>query len=142
MSKYCLVARNKDTNEFKILGIKESWYKKDGSEEITFIGSLSAIDLVTTRFTSSEEMVKRLCEQGYIDGINYDFFIASKSGKGNDNFVKIHEVIYRPYKNKRMSDFREVAFSECNGSLKNVQDRIGRLFNKFIDNAYYLPDFN
>lgn len=142
MSKYCLVARNKDNNSFKVLGIKECWYRKNGSEEFVFIGDLAAIDLVTTRFASKEEMAKRLYQSGYIDGENYDFFIASKPSKSSGNSVKIHEVIYRPYKNKRMADFREVAFSECNGSLKNVQDRIGRLFNKFIDNAYYYPDFN
>ena len=142
MSKYCLVARNKDDNSFKVLGIKECWYKKGGSEELVYVGDLSAIDLVTSRFTSSEDMAKRLCEQGYIDSKNYDFFIASSSSKSKDNTVKVHEVIYRPSKTKRMSDFREVAFSQCSGSLKDVTDRIGRIFNKFIDNAYYYPVFN
>jgi len=33
MSTYMLVARNKKDNSFKIIGIKESWYKNGGDDQ-------------------------------------------------------------------------------------------------------------
>ena len=50
-------------NTFKIIGIKESWYKSGGDDEnVCYKNSLPSIDLVTSRFLSREDMQKRLNE--------------------------------------------------------------------------------
>lgn len=142
MSNYCLVARNKKDNSFKIIGIKECWYKRDGdSENFSYMNSLGSIDLVTTRFKSREEMAKRLSDRGYIDGEGYDFFIASKAKSGLANPVKCQEVIYRPEKNERMGEFRTVAAASHLGRLSEANDKILRIFNKLITKAYHRGDY-
>ena len=142
MSSYLLVARNKKDNTFKIIGIKESWIKSGGDDKnITYKNSLSAIDLVTSRFLSSEEMQKRLIDRGYLEVGEYDFFIASKAKSTSSNSVKFHEVIYRPEKNERMAEFREVAGAKCAGDLGKTNEKVLRIFNKLLTKAYHRGDF-
>lgn len=142
MNNYCLVARNKKDNSFKIIGIKECWYRTDGdSENFSYMNSLGSIDLVTTRFRSREEMAKRLSDRGYIDGEDYDFFIASKARSGSSNPVKCQEVIYRPEKNERMAEFRTVAAASHLGRLPEANDKVLRIFNKLLTKAYHRGDY-
>ena len=143
MSSYLLVARNKKDNTFKIIGIKESWIKSGGDDNnITYKNSLSAIDLVTSRFLSSEDMQKRLIEKGYIVEGEYDFFIASKTKSGSANPVKFQEVIYRPEANERMAEFRTVAAANYAGRMNEVNDKVLRIFNKLLTKSYHRPDFD
>ena len=142
MSNYLLVARNKKDNSFKIIGIKECWYNanaKDG--DFSFKNSLASIDLVTSRFESREVMQKRLIEKGYLIDGDYDFFIASKTKSTSYNPVKFQEVIYRPERNERMAEFRNVAGSCCAGKLSDSNDKVLRIFNKLLTKAYHRGDF-
>lgn len=142
MSSYLLVARNKRNNTYKIIGIKESWYNANGKDEdYCFKNTLSALDLVTTRFTGREEMQQRLIDRGYLESGEYDFFIASKAKSTSSNPVKFQEVIYRPEKNERMAEFRIVAGSCCAGDLSKSSDKILRIFNKLLTKAYHRGDF-
>lgn len=142
MSTYMLVARNKKDNTFKIIGIKESWYKSGGDDEnVCYKNSLPSIDLVTSRFESREVMQKRLVEKGYLDEGEYDFFIASNTKSGSYNPVKFQEVIYRPEKNERMAEFRNVAGASCAGKLSDSNDKVLRIFNKLLTKAYHRGDF-
>ena len=142
MSSYLLVARNKRDNTYKIIGIKESWYNANAKDEdYCFKNSLSALDLVTTRFAGREEMQQRLIDRGYLESGEYDFFIASKAKSTSSNPVKFQEVIYRPEKNERMAEFRIVAGSCCAGDLSKSSDKILRIFNKLLTKAYHRGDF-
>ena len=94
MNMYCLVARNKKDNSFKIIGIKECWYNANGDTEIlSYKNTLASIDLVTSRFKSREEMQKRLIDRGYLDDGEYDFFIASKNKSNSSAQLRFQEVI-------------------------------------------------
>lgn len=142
MSSYLLVARNKRDNTYKIIGIKESWYNANAKDEdYCFKNSLSALDLVTTRFAGREEMQQRLIDRGYLESGEYDFFIASKAKSTSSNPVKFQEIIYRPEKNERMAEFRIVAGSCCAGDLSKSSDKILRIFNKLLTKAYHRGDF-
>lgn len=142
MSTYLLVARNKRDNSHKIIGIKESWYNANAKDEdYCFKNSLAAIDLVTTRFASREEMQQRLIDKGYLDAGEYDFFVASKARVTSSNPVKFQEVIYRPEKNERMAEFRAVAGACCAGDLSKSNEKILRIFNKLLTKAYHRGDF-
>ena len=143
MSTYMLVARNKKDNTFKIIGIKESWYKSGGDDEnVCYKNSLPSIDLVTSRFLSREDMQKRLIEKGYIAEGEYDFFVASKTKSGSSNPVKFQEVIYRPEQNERMAEFRTVASASHAGRMKEVNDKVLRIFNKLLTKSFHRPDFH
>ena len=142
MSTYMLVARNKKDNSFKILGIKESWYNANGDDKtLSYKNTLGSIDLVTTRFTSREEMQARLIDKGYLVDGDYDFFVASKTRSGSANPVKFQEVIYRPEKNERMAEFRTVAAASHTGRLNEANDKVLRIFNKLLTKAYHRGDF-
>ena len=142
MSSYLLVARNKKDNTFKVIGIKESWYNANAKEgDFSFKNTLASIDLVTSRFASREEMQKRLIDRGYLEVGEYDFFIASKAKSTSSNSVKFHEVIYRPEKNERMAEFREVAGAKCAGDLGKTNEKVLRIFNKLLTKAYHRGDF-
>lgn len=139
---YCLVARNKKDNSFKIIGIKESWYNANGNDEIlSYKNTLASIDLVTSRFKSHDEMQRRLIERGYLDDGEYDFFIASKNKSNASSPMKFQEVIYGPEKNERMAEFKEVAIASHIGRLKDSEEKIIRIFNKLISKSYYNHDY-
>lgn len=142
MSTYLLVARNKKDNSFKVLGIKESWYNANGDDKtLSYKNTLGSIDLVTTRFTSREEMQARLIAKGYLVDGDYDFFVASKTRSGSANPVKFQEVIYRPENNERMAEFRTVAAASHTGRLNEANDKVLRIFNKLLTKAYHRGDF-
>lgn len=138
MNMYCLVARNKKDNSFKIIGIKECWYNANGDTEIlSYKNTLASIDLVTSRFKSREEMQKRLIDRGYLDDGEYDFFIASKNKSNSSAQLRFQEVIYGPVKNERMAEFKEIAAASHIGRLDDSNQKIVRVFNKLITKAYY-----
>ena len=138
-----LVARNKKDNSFKIIGIKESWYKNGGDDQnVCYKNTLPSIDLVTTRFLSREDMQKRLIDKGYIVEGEYDFFIASKTKSGSVNPVKFQEVIYRPEANERMAEFRTVAAASHTSRMNEVNDKVLRIFNKLLTKTFHRPDFH
>ena len=131
---YYLIARNKTSNEFTILGLKSKWYLKNGTDILSCSNKLEVIDLVTTRFKSREEMANRLVESNYIPNNNYDFFIVSKYKNNGVEKLKFQEVIYNR-KDSRINDLRVIAYNSLNGKIK-CEENI-RLMDKFITKAEY-----
>ncbi|MBR1936836.1 MAG: hypothetical protein IJ842_03985 [Bacilli bacterium] len=70
-NKYYLIGRNNKKNEI----VNISFIKGIKSR-------LENIDLYTTNFESSEELLKKLYLDNYIDDIDYDVFICNESKKG------------------------------------------------------------
>ena len=139
MGNYYLIARNTIDNSFKVIGLKSKWYLKNGNDYTSRSNSLEAIDLVTTRFKSSEDMAKRLYDRHYIDNPNCDFFIVSKYKRNNVEKLKFQEVIYN-VKEDRTNDFRDIAYNSLNKNIrceKNI-----RLFDKFITKSFYSESYN
>ena len=139
MGKYYLVARNIDDNSHSIIPIESRWYTANGNDIPMRANSLEAIDLVTTRFKSSDEMAKRLCDKGYIKPGNYDFFIVSKYKKHGEAKLRFQEVIY-DYKQQRTDYFRKIAYDSLNGNSRSEANR--RLFDKFISKMFYNLQYN
>lgn len=131
---YYLIARDKTSNDFRILELKSKWYLKNGTNDLIRSNKLEVIDLVTTRFSSREEMANRLVEDKYILNNNYDFFIVSKYKKDNVEKLKFQEVIYNR-KDSRIEDFRKIAYNSLNGKIK-CEENI-RLLDKFITKTEY-----
>lgn len=136
---YFLVARDMTSNDFKLLELKSSWYIKDGTEVLQRSNRLEAIDLVTTRFSSREEMAKRMVTNKYIDHEKYDFFIVSKYKKNNEEKLKFQEVIYNT-KDSRINPFRKIAYNSLNNHIK-CEENI-RLLDKFMNKCYYSKEYN
>ena len=86
MKKYYLVVRYEDTNEVQAIELSTKWYLEKQDKDVFFrANSLEAIDLVTTRFKNSEEMLLRMKNNGYIRSSKADVFIASKRKKYGHN---------------------------------------------------------
>ncbi len=141
MANYVLVARSRKDNSYKIIGIKECWYRKDGDDQyFSYKNPLEVIDLVTSRFPSSEAMAARLCSNGYIPDTDYDFFIAANNR--NNSLVKFHEVIYRPEESiERVDELRKVAKSSIVDDMKSANVEVLRIFNKLISKVFYRDEY-
>lgn len=118
---YYLIARNKTSNEFRILELKSKWYLKNGTDALSRANKLEVIDLVTTRFKSREEMANRLVESNYIPNNNYDFFIVSKYKNNGVEKLKFQEIIYNR-KDSRINDLRVIAYNSLNGKIKCLEN--------------------
>ncbi len=140
MEKYYLVARNKDKGEedFKLLALKETWYLgKQGREEAKKALSLEAIDLVTMKFHSKEELVERLYKNHYISTPNVDLFIAKRNQRKGRKYIRFYELIYNPNQKDRIHDLQEIAMSFLAGKKEEQQEKIDLIFNKCIHKASY-----
>ena len=143
MSNYYLVARNVDTNKVSVLELNRKWYFKNSNDFYSRSNSLEAIDLVTTRFNSKEDMINQMVSHGYINGYNYDFFIASKYKRGKEEKIKIQEVIYNTNKD-RVDGLRNVAYESLTKGLKQSTDNKtdnNILLFKFVNKMYYKKDY-
>ena len=131
---YYLVARDLKSDNFKILEIKSKWYLKNGTDFLKRSNPLEVIDLVTTRFTSREDMAKRLVDSKLIKHTDYDFFITSKYKNKGVEKLKFQEVIYNR-KSSRINDLRVVAYNSLNRKIKCSENEL--IINKFITKADY-----
>ncbi len=141
MEEYYLIARSKETNKVSVISIKETWYLKEGMPTFKRRNSLEAIDLVTTRFKSSSEMIQRMYENGYLDTVDVDLFAAKKIKKGEKEYIKFHELIYNPLNKGRIDDLRKIAYSFLDGAKEEQRDLIDKVFNKLISKANSNEDF-
>ena len=64
MGNYFLIARDMNTNKFKVISLKNKWYVKNGTDYYSRSNKLEAIDLVTTRFNSKSDMAQRMFSNG------------------------------------------------------------------------------
>ncbi len=124
-NNYFLVARNRDTNTFKILRV----YGERGSQ-------LEKIDYATSKFKSSDELIKLLFEKERIDSLNTDLFIAYK---GNKKEMKYLEVIYNS-KDDRVQDLRNALVFSSNKNLSKSEEA-KRIVDKFCQKMEYNSEF-
>ena len=131
MKKYYLVVRYEDTNEVQAIELSTKWYLEKQDKDVFFrANSLEAIDLVTTRFKNSEEMLLRMKNNGYIRSSKADVFIASKRKKDGHNYIKIHEVIYNPLVDERVNDLRSIAKASINNDISLEIEKVKKVFDK------------
>ena len=142
MKKYYLIARNRDTNSFSIVKLKEKWYKSYGSDEMIRGHLLSDIDLVTTRFDNEEEMANMMCQNGYISSANVDCYIVSFSNYHGKEILKTKEVLYKNHDSKRIEDLRVLAKYYSNpNSYPHPSGVVDHLLDKFCTKAFYNEEF-
>ncbi len=139
MGNYFLIARDINTNYFKIIELKSKWYLKNGNDILHRSNRLEAIDLVTTRFSSKQDMAKRLVEKNIIDHDNYDFYIVNRYKRNNNLKLAYQEVIYN-VKESRTDYFRKICIDSLNNNLKSKNNI--RLIDYFINKNYYNCEFN
>lgn len=142
MNNYFLIARNKKDNLFQVIGINEKWYLgSEGRDCEHYACSLEAIDLVTSQFSSREQLSKRLCDRGYIKSSDVDIFIASKNTVGGKDYIQFDEVIYNPSNNRRMREFRKVADASLADSMvEDCKDELDYIFEDIIMTSYSADD--
>ena len=142
MEAYSLIARYKDSNEVEIIPIKEKWYLgKNGRDVKSNKVSLEALDLITTKFSSAEEMINQMYSNGYLKTPNVDLFIAKKLKRNNKEYIKTYEIIYNPSKKERIEDLRIIAYSYLSGLKDKVSILVDKVSNKLISKANSNEDF-
>lgn len=139
---YVLVAKSNRDNSYVILKIKDEWYlgkdKAKGKESSK--NSLEVIDLVTTQFSSKEQMVERLVQGGYISDSDVDIFIACKRKKDGKSYIRFDEVLYGGKKDKRVSALRDVAEESLNGNMKKNKESLHKIYDYLISSVYMCDD--
>ncbi len=143
MRKYYLVARYTQDNSLDIIKLNKKWYNKANEDEFSKANSLEAIDLITTRFSSPTEMIKRMGKK-YLKSSDVDLFIAYKK---NETELFFYEIIYNTSSN--INNFREIAKASLEQEYKSVQEQIQKiyeklayqLFNNYSYQKYYQKDF-
>ena len=93
-NEYFLIARNKNTNEFKIIPVN-----RDRSS------SLEDIDLFTIKYQDSIELTKFLNEKGIISSDEYDYFIVNQKKVNGKNILKKQEILFK--NNKKIKGIAE-----------------------------------
>lgn len=142
MGKYYLVVRYRKNNFIQIVELKKSWYLKGQSlDEKLRANNLEAIDLVTTRFQSSHEMLKKMYENHYIQSMNADIYIASKRRKNGQEYIRDYEIIYND-SSSRINNFRDIASSSLQNEISIEFDKIRDMYDEFADKLFYNSDFS
>lgn len=142
MDKYFLVARNKKDNKFRLIGINDTWYSDFGGFGCVSIANpLPVIDLVTSRFRSKEQMIKRMYENKFIDSMDVDLFIAAKRKRNEEEKLVTYEVIYDPARSERIKEFRKVARSFMDNKKEDTEDFRKKIFDKLISKTFYNIDY-
>ncbi len=148
LRKYFLVARDRQKNDFSIVKLNDKWFLgKDASGKQLRANDLFAIDLVTTQFCNSSEMIQRMYSNGYLTSDDVDLFIAKVGKQNGKNCIYTCEVLYNPKKdfpieNERMITFREIANSFLNKKESDVRNQICLLYDKFCSKMFYCRDFS
>lgn len=138
-NNYYLIGKEIGTDKFTIIEIKSKWYLKNGNDVTHRANRLEAIDLVTTRFRSREDMASLLFKHKYIPNTNYDFFIVSKYKRNGEDRLRLQEVIY-DQKPERTNYFRAIAYKSLDNSITSSKDNL-RLYDRFVKKFYYKPEY-
>lgn len=144
MDTYFLIARSRKDNSFTVLKLQETWYlgrEKGRQGVLTRENDLEAIDLVTTRFGSEEEMANRMAMNGYIPDSDVDIFIASKRQKDGKSYIRFDEVIYNPDKDRRIDSLRRIALTSLASDFKDDKYDIDSIYDEVIALSYMADDY-
>ena len=124
---YYLVARDRNTNDFEVIPVKEDWGD-----------SLENIDLFTTTFQKEQDLTNYFIETGEISFCNADFFIAHRSTDENQQSVlKLEEVLWR-----EDARIRDIATASIDGDIAKESAKSQELINDFCrrmqeDQSFY-----
>ncbi len=113
-NNYYFVARNIDTNQFKILRVYD--------ERCT---SLETIDLATTKFVSLDALIQKMYQNHIIDSLNTDLFITYRNSNGRSQKMKFLEPVFLDQSETLL--LRNVAEASKKGDLNNCSEVDGIL---------------
>lgn len=142
MEGYFLIARSRKDNSFTVLKLREDWYlgkDKGNPSVLTRENDLEAIDLVTTRFSSEQEMAERMAMNGYIPDSDVDVFIASKREKDGRSYIKFDEVIYG--QGQRTLALRRLALTSLASDFRDDKYDLDYIYDDVISLAYAADDY-
>lgn len=130
MSKYYLIAKDKNSDKFEIVKIRGNEIYSDKSDMLERCFNLENIDLFTSRFNSEESLINYLKSNGRINLDNCDIFIASRNGKN----IKFLNCIYN-FSN-RVDLLRTIMIQSDQGRLNSNSKTSGSLLDDFINSIF------
>lgn len=90
--KYYLVRQN--DIETEVIKLNEKWYLDNGNDILRRGNDISSIDLVTSKFSSLDELRNRMTKNGYINEID-KLFIVSSHNFSNKEYVNEFDFIFK-----------------------------------------------
>ena len=130
MSKYYLIAKDKNSDKFEIVKIRGNEIYSDKSDMLERCFNLENIDLFTSRFNSEESLINYLKSNGRINLDDCDIFIASRNGKN----IKFLNCIYN-FSN-RVDLLRTIMIQSDQGRLNSNSKTSGSLLDDFINSIF------
>lgn len=137
MKNYFLVSRNIETEQTIQLPIKKCWYYQNTDNTFQYSNDIAAIDLVTIKFNSKEQLINRLYDKKYIDNKNIDLFITHTKNFKGKKYITEYELIYN---SKRTPELLQLARNRINNEHLNAKI-VDDIMNKFITKCYYNKSF-
>ena len=112
---YFLVARDRDTNEFKVIPTSD-----------TYGSSLEKIDLFTIGFDSEQQLAKKLVCDKKMDHEDLDLFIAFQKKEKGNRHLYLKEVLYSSCRS-----IRDIAEASDNGDIESKRENITSILHEF-----------
>ena len=130
MSKYYLVAKSKNSEDFEIIKFRENEIYSNGNDVLERCFNLEKIDLFTSRFHTEEKLIQYLKENGRIKTDDVDLFVVSRNG----NKIKFLNCIY--YFGNRVELLRNIMIDSDKSKLNEDSKFASSLLDDFITNIY------
>ena len=130
MSKYYLVAKSKNSEDFEIIKFRENEIYSNGNDVLERCFNLEKIDLFTSRFHTEEKLIQYLKENGRIKTDDVDLFVVSRNG----NKIKFLSCIY--YFGNRVELLRNIMIDSDKSKLNEDSKLASSLLDDFITNIY------
>lgn len=138
---YYLVARDLNTGETSRIPIDRAWYNKGVASEKVYGNDIAVIDYVTSKFSSKEELIHRLCTNHYIDTENVDLYITHKHKYNQREFINEYDIIYNS--NDRVRTLMNLALlkiqnQDISKDNNDANDIMNKLISKCFSNKTFL----
>jgi len=124
-NRFYLVAKNKNTNEFKKINLHDLGFEKNSLK-------LEDIDKLTLQFNNPEELNAYLKAKGIVNSSNNDIFIV-KRNDSNEEKISYLETIY---KGNMTDTILEINKFQRKDSINKSTDSLNKLYFTFINRMY------
>lgn len=138
MQKFYFVVNYKNNSKVEIIKLNKKWYSNIECDQFSRANSLEAIDLITTKFSSFEQLVQRMYKNGYIESIDVDIFIAHKTLK--ENKIVFYDLLYE--NEKLIKELRFIAQASLEKNINKEKDNMKKIYNKLAFEIFYNEEEN
>ena len=124
-NRFYLVAKNKNTNEFKKINLHDLGFEKNSLK-------LEDIDKLTLQFNNPEELNAYLKAKGIVNSSNNDIFIVKRNDSNKEKISYLETI----YKGNMTDTILEINKFQRKDSINKSTDSLNQLYFTFINRMY------